>query len=57
MNDRTKKAKEIVRAVVGLFVACDSRSKLWRDMSLKRAMENWSMQYRVIGGIAPLGDR
>ena len=50
--DKTKKAKEIVRALVGSFteeedivVACDSKSKLWKDVDLKRAMQNWNMKY------------
>ena len=51
-NDRNKKVNEIVRASVGLemkegdnVVASDSKSKLWKDMSLKRARQNWNMKY------------
>ena len=50
-NDRNKKVNEIVRALVGLVmkegdivVASDSKSKKWKDMSLKRAMQNWNMK-------------
>ena len=46
-NDRNKKANEIVRAIVGsivkkgdIIVASDRKSKLWKDMSLKRAMQH-----------------
>ena len=51
-NDRTKKANELVRAFVGstmkegdMDVACDSKSKLWRDLSWQRARQNWNMKY------------
>ena len=51
-NDRNKKVNEIVRAVVGskmkegdIVVAFDSKSKLWKDMCLKRAIQNWNMKY------------
>ena len=50
-NDRTMKANEIVRAIVGIInkegdivVASDSKSKLWKEKSLKRAMQNWDMK-------------
>ena len=51
MNDKTKKANELVRALVGqimkgdIVVASDSKSKLWRRLSLKRAIPNWNMKY------------
>ena len=52
MNDMTGKANELVRSLVGMMneegdiiVASSSKSKLWRDMSLKRAMQNSSMKY------------
>ena len=48
-NDRNKRVNEIVRAFVGsimkeedIVVASDSKSKLWKDMSLK---QNWNMKY------------
>ena len=51
-NDRIKKVNEIVRAIVGLVtkegdivVASDNKSKLWKDMSLKRAIQNLNMKY------------
>ena len=51
-NDKTKKPNEIVRAFVGSItkegdtvVACDSKSKLWRDLRLKRTMQRWNMKY------------
>ena len=51
-NDKTKKANELVRALVGqitkegyIVVASDSKSKLWKDLSLKRATQNWNMKY------------
>ena len=51
-NDRTGKAKELVRSLVGTrkkeednIVASGSKSELWRDMSLKRAIQNWNMKY------------
>ena len=28
-----------------IVVASDSKSKLWRDLSLKRAIHNWNMTY------------
>ena len=41
-------------AIVGLVtneedivVASDSKSKLWKNRSLKRAIQNWNMKYRV----------
>ena len=50
--DKTKKAQEIVRALVGsateegdIVVACDSKSQLWKDVALKRAMQHWNMKY------------
>ena len=53
-NDKTKKANERVRALVGLItkggdivVDTDSKSKLWRDMSLKRAIQSWNMKHYV----------
>ena len=49
---RPRKATELVRAFVGqitkegdIVVASDSKSKLWRDADLKRAMQNWNMKY------------
>ena len=51
-NDKTKKANDLVRALVGqitsegdIVVVSDSKSKLWRDLSLKRAIQNWNMKY------------
>ena len=52
-NDWTGKANELVRSLVGIIkkegdiiiVASGSKSKLWRDMSLKRAIQNWNMKY------------
>ena len=45
-NDRTGKANELVRSLVGtikkeedVVVASDSKSELWRDLSLKRAKQ------------------
>ena len=49
-NDRTQKANEVVRCLVGItkkeedIIASGSNSKLWRDMSLKRAIQNWNMK-------------
>ena len=47
-----KQAKEIVRAFVGsrtnegdIVVACDSKSMLWKDVDLKRAMQKWNMKH------------
>ena len=41
-----------MRALVGsitkrrdIAVACYSKSKLWKDVNLKRAMQSWSMKY------------
>ena len=46
-SDKTEKANVFARALVGMIkkegginVASDSKSKLWRDMSLKRAVKN-----------------
>ena len=51
-NDRTRKANELVRSLVGrikkegdIIVASGSKSKLWRDMNLKRALQDWNMEY------------
>ena len=51
-NDRTGKANELVRSLLGIIkkeadiiVASGSKSKLWRDMSLKRAVQDWNMKY------------
>ena len=51
-NDKTKKANELVRALVGQVTkegdnvaASGSKSKLWRDLSLERAIQNWNMKY------------
>ena len=51
-NEKTKKAQELVRALVGpitkegdTVVASDSKSKLWRDLSLKRALQHWNLKY------------
>ena len=45
-NDKTKKANELVRALVGqitkevdIVVASDGKSKLWRDLSLMRPIQ------------------
>ena len=50
--DKTKTAKEFVRGFVGsmtkegdIVVACDSNSKLWKDVDLRRAMQNWNMKF------------
>ena len=50
--DKTKKAKEIVGALVGsirkegaIVVACGSKSKLWKDADLRRATQNWNMKH------------
>ena len=50
--DKTNKVKEIVRALVSstteerdTVVACDSMSKLRKNVDLKRAMQNWNMKY------------
>ena len=49
---RNKKVDEIVRPLVGLItqdgdivVASDSKSKLWKGMSLKWAIHNWNVKY------------
>ena len=49
--DKTKQAKEILRAVVGsvteeadISVAGDSKSKVWKDMALIRATQNWNIE-------------
>ena len=52
-GDETRVAvNELVRVLVGLItkegdivVASDSMSKLWRDLSLKRATQKWNMKY------------
>ena len=51
-NDKTQKAKELVRALVGMIkkerdiiVASNSKSKLWRGLSLKRAIQIWNVKY------------
>ena len=43
-NDRTGKANEFVRSLVGIPKK-GSKSKLWKDMSLKRAIREWNMKY------------
>ena len=50
-NDKTKKANELVR-IDGqmtkegdIVVASDSKSKLWGDLSWKRAKQNWNVKY------------
>ena len=50
--DKTKKARDIVRAFVSsitkkgdIVVACDSKSKLWKDVDLKSSMQNWNMKF------------
>ena len=49
---KTKTAKEFARGHVGsltkegdIVVACDSKSKLWKDVDLRRAMQNWNMKF------------
>ena len=50
-NDRTGKANQFVRSLVGMkkegdiIVASGSESKLWRDMSLKLAIQDWNVKY------------
>ena len=51
-KDRNKEISEVVSAIVGLMtkeedtvVASDSKSKLWKDRSLKRSIQNWNMKY------------
>ena len=51
-NDRAGKANELVGSLVtivkkqgNIIVASGSKSKLWRDMSLKRAVQNWNVEY------------
>ena len=48
-NDRNKKVSEILRALVRLamregdtVVASDSKLKIWNDVSLTRAIQNWN---------------
>ena len=50
-SDRTRKANELVISLVGMtkkaedmIVASGSKSKQWRDMSLKRAIQNWNVK-------------
>ena len=50
-NDRTGKATELVRSLAGMIMkegdiilASGSKSKLWKDMSLKRAIQDWNMK-------------
>ena len=50
-SDRTGKVNELVRSLVGIMknegdiiVASGSKSKLWKDMSLKRAIQVWNMK-------------
>ena len=55
-NDRNKKANEIVRVTVGSIVkeggvTSNSKSKLWKDMSLKGAIQNWIMNMSTLRGI------
>ena len=40
-KDRNKKVIEMVRAIV-VLVAPDSKSKLWKDRSLKRVIQSWN---------------
>ena len=56
-TDRNKKADEIVSGLVGLVkkegdivVASDSKSKLCKHMSLKRAIQDWNMKYVDVVG-------
>ena len=56
-NDKTKTANELVRAVVGqmakegdIDVTNDSKSKLWKDLSLKRAKQNGNMKKSTLRG-------
>ena len=50
-NDKAERANEIVRTLVGIIkkrdivVATGSKSNLWRDMSLKRAVQNWNVKH------------
>ena len=53
----TKNVCELVRALVDNVAAFGSKSKLWRDLRLKRAVQNWNMKIcrhceesRVSGG-------
>ena len=55
MNDEVKKAILIVKDLVGqilkngeVVVASDSKSRLWRDLSMRQAIQNWSMMYADI---------
>ena len=52
LNDKTEKANEVARAPVSMIkkegdiiVAYGSKSKLWRDMSLRQAKQNWNTKY------------
>ena len=56
-HDRNKKANEIVSGHVVLVmkegdivVASDSKSKLCKHMSLKRAIQDWNMKYVDVVG-------
>ena len=46
--DKIKKAKEIVRVQQrkkgDIVVACASKSNLWKDVDLRRAVQNWNMR-------------
>ena len=51
-NDKTKKASGLVRALVSqitregdIVVASDSKSNLWKDVDLRRAIQDWNMKY------------
>ena len=48
---RRKKLEALVGSIIeegDTVVACDSKSKLWKDVDLKGAMQNWSMKYVTI---------
>ena len=52
MNDTTGEANELVRSLVGIIkkegdiiVTSRSKSKLWQDMSLKRAIQDWNVKF------------
>ena len=54
-NDRNKKVNKIVRALVGSIMkeedivdASSSKSKLWKDMSLKRAIQSWNVKLSTL---------
>ena len=51
-NDRHKRVNDIVRVFVGQITKegdiVVSKSKLQRDLSLKRAIQNWNMKHVVI---------